>query len=287
MTTLNLFPARIRFTNADGTLTPEAYRALQALFQRVGGALGDNGTDVFAVFGGGDMDATIGEVSARETVMQPPSVDECGPPDLSQPVECDLFFPDVVQPAGGNTMDEIVVKAGTAALPSITTEGDENTGVFFPAANSVGVTTDGVERFRVGTTGNVGVAAAKRIYLDGVAGTGDTYLVESAANTVQLVVGGTARLTITTTGVTLANNTTIQGVTATGATGTGNLVFGTSPTLTTPNLGTPSALVGTNITGTAAGLTAGALVAGSGVTGTFTTFTSVTFSNGIATAYIP
>lgn len=37
---LSLFPARIRFVNADGTLTPEAYRSLQGLLERVGGASG-------------------------------------------------------------------------------------------------------------------------------------------------------------------------------------------------------------------------------------------------------
>jgi hypothetical protein len=47
MTTLNLFPARIAFVNPDGTLTNEAYRALTVLFARVGGPLGDNGTDTY------------------------------------------------------------------------------------------------------------------------------------------------------------------------------------------------------------------------------------------------
>ena len=38
-TVLNLFPARIQFVSADGRLTPEAYRALQTLMVRVGGAM--------------------------------------------------------------------------------------------------------------------------------------------------------------------------------------------------------------------------------------------------------
>lgn len=40
--------------------------------------------------------------------------------------------------------------------------------------------------------GNVGLASTKKLYLDGVAMTGDTYIVESAANTLQLVSGGVA-----------------------------------------------------------------------------------------------
>jgi hypothetical protein len=47
---LSLFPARVRFTNADGTLTAEGYRALQIVYQRLGGAMGDEGVDVFQQF---------------------------------------------------------------------------------------------------------------------------------------------------------------------------------------------------------------------------------------------
>jgi len=47
--------------------------------------------------------------------------------------------------------------AGTAALPAITTTGDTNTGIFFPAADTVGVSTGGSERLRVDSSGNVGI----------------------------------------------------------------------------------------------------------------------------------
>ena len=49
--TLSLFPSRIKIANADGTMTPEFYRALQTLFNRVGGTLGDVGVDTFGIFG--------------------------------------------------------------------------------------------------------------------------------------------------------------------------------------------------------------------------------------------
>ena len=49
------------------------------------------------------------------------------------------------------------VQAGTAALPAITTAGDTNTGIFFPAADTVGVSTGGSERLRVDSSGNVGI----------------------------------------------------------------------------------------------------------------------------------
>jgi hypothetical protein len=47
MTALTRFPSRVRFVNPDGTLTTEAARMLDMLFLRVGGALGDTGTDLF------------------------------------------------------------------------------------------------------------------------------------------------------------------------------------------------------------------------------------------------
>jgi hypothetical protein len=46
---------------------------------------------------------------------------------------------------------------GTAAAPSISNTGDTNTGVFFPAADTVAVATGGSERMRVDSSGNVGV----------------------------------------------------------------------------------------------------------------------------------
>ena len=49
--TLSLFPSRIRIVNQDGTMTPEFYRALQVLFDRSGGTLGDVGVDTFGIFG--------------------------------------------------------------------------------------------------------------------------------------------------------------------------------------------------------------------------------------------
>ena len=49
------------------------------------------------------------------------------------------------------------VPAGTAGAPSITTTGDTNTGVLFPAADTVAIATSGAERMRVSSTGLVGI----------------------------------------------------------------------------------------------------------------------------------
>ena len=44
--------------------------------------------------------------------------------------------------------------AGTALLPAITTTGDTNTGVWFPAADTVAASTGGTERMRIDSSGN-------------------------------------------------------------------------------------------------------------------------------------
>jgi hypothetical protein len=45
--------------------------------------------------------------------------------------------------------------AGTVSAPSITTTGDTNTGIFFPAADTIGFTEGGVEAMRIDSSGNV------------------------------------------------------------------------------------------------------------------------------------
>ena len=48
-------------------------------------------------------------------------------------------------------------QAGTAAAPSITTFGDTNTGIFFPAADTIAFSEGGVESMRINSSGNVGI----------------------------------------------------------------------------------------------------------------------------------
>lgn len=47
--------------------------------------------------------------------------------------------------------------AGSAAAPAITTSGDTNNGIFFPAADVTAITTAGSERLRIDSSGNVGI----------------------------------------------------------------------------------------------------------------------------------
>jgi len=55
------------------------------------------------------------------------------------------------------------VQAGTAAAPAITTSGDTNTGIFFPAADTIAFTEGGAESMRIDSNGNVGIGTASPI----------------------------------------------------------------------------------------------------------------------------
>ena len=49
------------------------------------------------------------------------------------------------------------VQAGSAAAPAITTSGDTNTGIFFPAADTIAFSEGGVESARIDSSGNLGL----------------------------------------------------------------------------------------------------------------------------------
>lgn len=53
-----------------------------------------------------------------------------------------------------------VVPAGTVSAPSITTDGDTNTGIFFPAADTIAFTEGGTEVMRITSAGNVGIGTS-------------------------------------------------------------------------------------------------------------------------------
>ena len=58
-----------------------------------------------------------------------------------------------ITPSSVTVSGVITASAGTVALPSITTTGDTNTGIYFPAADSVSTSVGGVEKLRVGSNG--------------------------------------------------------------------------------------------------------------------------------------
>jgi hypothetical protein len=56
-----------------------------------------------------------------------------------------------------DTSQRAAFVAGTALLPAITTTGDTNTGMFFPAADTIAFAEGGTEAMRIDSSGNVGI----------------------------------------------------------------------------------------------------------------------------------
>jgi hypothetical protein len=59
--------------------------------------------------------------------------------------------------SGNVSISTATVGAGSNTAPSITTTGDTNTGIFFPAADTIAFTEGGVESMRIDSAGNVGI----------------------------------------------------------------------------------------------------------------------------------
>jgi hypothetical protein len=68
-----------------------------------------------------------------------------------------------------------VVPVGSASVPSITPTGDNNTGIFFPAADTIAFSEGGSESLRISNTGNLSIGtttSTTKILVDGILSVG-------------------------------------------------------------------------------------------------------------------
>jgi hypothetical protein len=88
-----------------------------------------------------------------------------------------------------------VYSSGSAAAPSISVYSDANTGLLFPAADTLAVSTGGVERMRIDSSGKVGIGAASTgaaLYVTHASGTGVNSVINAGAGTVNYALMGQA-----------------------------------------------------------------------------------------------
>ena len=92
--------------------------------------------------------------------------------------------------------------AGTVSLPSITTAGDTNTGIYFPAADTIAFTEGGVEALRLNSNGQTATSIAGTASLPSFTRTGDenTGIFFPAADTIAFSEGGTEVMRIDSSG---------------------------------------------------------------------------------------
>ncbi len=86
--------------------------------------------------------------------------------------------------AGGSSL-EVIFPSGSEALPGLHVQGDTDTGLYAPAANTLGISTAGSERLRIDSLGNVGIGTSSpgaNLELGTVGGSDQTIRINSGGN---------------------------------------------------------------------------------------------------------
>jgi hypothetical protein len=105
------------------------------------------------------------------------------------------------------------MSAGTVSDPAITTTGDTNTGIFFPAADTIAFAEGGAEVMRINADAQI-VAAAGTALLPVITTTGDvnTGIYFPAADTIAFTEGGVESMRLNSSGNQLVGTTTNPGI---------------------------------------------------------------------------
>jgi hypothetical protein len=128
--------------SASGNVTLAALTATRVPYASTGGLLVDsanltfNGTTLTSAGFAGPINGTVGATTANSGAFTTLS-------------------------ASGVT----TVQAGSAAAPAITTSGDTNTGIFFPAADTIAFAEGGAEVARFDSAGNLGIGTTSPNYV--------------------------------------------------------------------------------------------------------------------------
>jgi len=118
-----------------------------------------------------------------------------------------------VQSDASGSVGTVQFAAGTVSAPGITTVGDTNTGIFFPAADTIAFAEGGTEGFRLNSSGQI-VTTAGTASLPAITTTGDTNtgIFFPAADTIAFSEGGAEAARLTSSGGLVVGTTTDPGV---------------------------------------------------------------------------
>ena len=86
-----------------------------------------------------------------------------------------------------DTSQRAAFVAGTAALPAITTTGDTNTGIFFPAADAIAFAEGGTESMRIDSSGNLTIGTTDT---SNTSGTGIKFLPSNGSSVATMALVG-------------------------------------------------------------------------------------------------
>jgi hypothetical protein len=145
------------FTGADDNALTLTYTAGSAIIT-VNGAVMEVGVDVTATTGTSIVLAQAALVGDEVNIYAFATFNIA---NTYTQAEVDAF---AVKLTGNQTVagvktfsSPVTTSAGTVSAPAITTTGDTNTGIFFPAADTIAFTEGGVESMRIDASGNLGV----------------------------------------------------------------------------------------------------------------------------------
>jgi hypothetical protein len=112
-----------------------------------------------------------------------------------------------------NITAPLLPAAGTVALPAFSTSGDTNTGIYFPAADTIGFVEGGVETIRITSSGFVGIgttAPGARLAIVGTGYSPNIALTDAATIAWNTDLGQTATFTFVSTNRTVGAPTNLE-----------------------------------------------------------------------------